>query len=34
MSEENVEAARRLLEIWNSRDLAAMTDSFIPSSNG
>jgi ketosteroid isomerase-like protein len=30
MSEENVEAARQLIEAFNRRDLAAMTDRFNP----
>ena len=30
MSEENVEAARQLVEAFNRRDLAGMTDGFNP----
>ena len=30
MSEENVEATRQLIEAFNRRDLAAMTESFDP----
>ena len=30
MSQENVETARQLVEAFNRRDLAAMTDSFGP----
>ena len=30
MSDENVEAARRLIQAFNRRDLAAMTESFDP----